>query len=322
MQCRTIPIAMICDKNFIMQTGVALTSMRENKNSSTIYDVYIIASGCCEEAGRRLAGIENESFRIHIIEEALNQYEEIKQLAHVSKACLHKFDICDLIPQYDKILYLDGDIIVREDLSELYDTELGDRYVAGVAHSLAIITNSPKLNGGVLLFNAKKIRDEHMRQCFIETRQSLGDRKSMDQETFHIVFGDKKVYLPPKFNVMVDKVDYEKKYYSLKDYNAYFGTEYRSRKEIIGSAVIVHFTGAVKPWSYKFAKCADEWYGYYLTAFGDSAEITRKGRLAFWKEEYRKQGIRGLYWLLKDYVLEVLGEHCGVFPDKTYGEWN
>ncbi len=33
------------------------------------------------------------------------------------------YDIYDLVPHYDKLLYLDGDIIVRDDLSCLYQIE-------------------------------------------------------------------------------------------------------------------------------------------------------------------------------------------------------
>ena len=58
----------------------------------------------------------------------------------------------------------------------------------------------------MLLFNAKKIREEKLQEVFVSTRLSLGERKSMDQETFHLVFGDKKVFLEPRYNVMIDKV--------------------------------------------------------------------------------------------------------------------
>ena len=55
---------------------------------------------------------------------SLDQYRDIKQLAHISIACLLKFDICELIPSYEKLLYLDGDIIAKDDLTELYETDL------------------------------------------------------------------------------------------------------------------------------------------------------------------------------------------------------
>ena len=315
-------IAMICDENFVMQTGVALTSLAANKNSNTVYDIYIVTVDCSTSSVQFLQGLEKDDLLIHIINASVEQYQNIKQLAHVPLACLYKFNLCDMIPQYDKLLYLDGDTIIREDLWELYSTDLQSNYVAGVAHSLGIVTGEIKINGGVLLFNAQKIREEGLKDVFVKTRQELGNRKSMDQETFHIVFGDKKVLLPPKYNVMMDKVDYEKKYYSMKEYNQFYGTKYCSRKEIVETSAIMHFTGEVKPWKYKFAKGFSEWYLYYGKILGKSQNLVLKGRISFLREQIKANGIICLYWIIKDKLLAVLGEYFGIFLDKSHGEWN
>lgn len=322
IQNRKIPIVMICDQNFVMQTCVALTSLWKNKMGSTVYDIFVMVQNCDENAKEQLQKMQKAKFSVHVIEKNVREYQNIKQLAHVSRASLYKFDICDTILNYDKVLYLDGDMIVRQDLSELYDTDLRDNYVAGVPHSMGIITGERKLNGGLLLFNADKIRKEGLRDVFIQTRLSLGDRKSMDQETFHIVFGEKKLYLEPKYNVMLDKVYYERKYYSLDAYNSFYHTAYKSRKEIIDAAAIIHFTGTIKPWNYKFAVCAKEWYGYYLETFGTKKTLVLKGRGEYFGEVLKKNGLRGLYWLLKDEALGKIGELFGVYPDLSHGEWN
>jgi len=318
---RIIPVVMICDKNFVMQTCVAMRSLYINKAEETAYDVYVMVQNCPQKEQKQLLGMAGQDFSVHVIEKEVEEYQEIKQLAHVSRASLYKFDICDTIPEYDKILYLDGDMIIRQDLWELYDSDLGDYYVAGVPHSLGIITGEKKLNGGMLLFNAVRIREEGLREVFIRTRLSLGDRKSMDQETFHIVFGDKKMFLSPRYNVMLDKVDYERKYYPVSAYNAFYDTCYQARKDIIKDAAIIHFTGAIKPWEYRFAKCAKEWGRYYSMTFPGN-EIKLKGYPAYFRQVLKKNGLRGIYWIMKDKCLELLGEYLGIFPDKSHGVWN
>jgi len=319
---KKIPIVMICDDNFVMQTSVALMSLYKNKLETTIYDIFIIMVEGNEEQKETIKKLHRNDFLINIIDADLERYVEIKQLAHVPLASCLKFEISDLIPQYDKLLYLDGDIIVRKDIVELYETDLGENYVAGIPHSLGIVSGEKKLNGGVLLFNAAKIRKEKMRKVFVETRQSLGDRKSMDQETFHIVFGNKKVFLEPKYNVMIDKVDYEKKYYTMKAYNDFFHSTYKSRKEIIDSAVIIHFTGSIKPWKYSFATCGAEWRRYYNLLFGDTVKLELKGKIEYYKEQIEQNGLKSIYWLMKDKLLGILGERFHLFPDKSYGQWN
>ncbi|MBD5393033.1 MAG: hypothetical protein HDR71_01940 [Lachnospiraceae bacterium] len=322
MQFKTIPIAMICDKNFIMQTCVALTSMYLNKDADTIYEIYVILVESEGKEADSIKELSSDNFNIHILMMSLEKYRNIKQIAHVPLASLVKFDICDLISEYSKILYLDGDIIVRQDLWQIYSTELEDNYVAGVPHSLGIVTSEHKLNGGVLLFNAEKIRNEKLRDVFVSTRQSMGDRKSMDQETFHVVFGEKKKYLCPKYNVMVDKINYEKKYYSLREYNNYFKTDYHTYKEIINSAVIMHFTGAAKPWKYKFGNGTKEWLRYYRMTFPDNNTLPRRGRAFFIAEQVKQNGIRSLYWMLKDQILAFIGANLEIYIDKSYGKWN
>lgn len=322
MEYNKVPIVMICDENFAMQTKVALTSLWLNKNQETIYDVYVIAVECGSTSVKTLEAMQQAGFSVSIIKATTEQFSHINQISHVSLACLYKFNICDLIPGYDKILYLDGDIIVRGDLSGLYATNLGKNYVAGVAHSLGIISGERKINGGVLLFNAAKIREENLKEAFIRTREQLGDRKSMDQETFHLVFGESKVFLPPKYNVMMDKIDYEKKYYSLKKYNHFYGTCYKTREEIFSSALIMHFTGSIKPWKYTFAKGFKEWYRYYQSAYGDAHRLNLKDRKDFLCQEIKTNGWRSLYWLLKDKGLAFMGEYFHLYLDKSYGTWN
>lgn len=319
---RKIPVVMICDKNFVMQTSVAIESLYRNKADATEYEIFILLVDQGKEIADSFKALERKDLSIELISVSLERYQNIKQIAHVPLASLLKFDICDLVLQHDKLLYLDGDIIVRQDLCALYDTELGDNYVAGIPHSLGIVTGEKKVNGGVLLFNAAKIRKEKLREVFVETRQSLGDRKSMDQETFHMVFGEKKVYLAPKYNVMIDKVDYEKKYYTMKQYNQFFGTSYKNRKALVDDAVIIHFTGSIKPWSYKFAACGKEWKKYYDLLSGNKAELNLKSKYVYYQEQIEKNGIKSLYWLLKDWALGVLGECFGIFPDRSHGQWN
>lgn len=319
---KKIPIVMICDQNFIMQTSVAIESLYRNKSAVTEYDVHILLVDRDEASEKALIKLSREGLSISIVGVDLARYQSIKQLAHVPLASCLKFDISDLIPQYDKLLYVDGDIIVRQNLAELYETELEDNYVAGIPHSLGIITGERKLNGGVLLFNAKRIREEKLRDVFIETRLAMGDRKSMDQETFHQVFGEKKVYLSPKYNVMIDKVDYEKKYYTMKAYNDFFDTDYKSRKEIVDSAAIIHFTGSIKPWKYSFAVCGKEWRQYYELLYGDLSVLKLKGRMQYYREQIAEKGIRSIYWILKDKTLGILGEVFHIFPDRSHGQWN
>ena len=101
-----IPIVMISDDNFVMQTCVAITSLYLNKKQCTTYEIIVVMADCSETSAEMFRKMERESLVITLVHASLAQYRDIKQLAHISIACLLKFDICELIPQYDKLLYL------------------------------------------------------------------------------------------------------------------------------------------------------------------------------------------------------------------------
>lgn len=263
-----IPIVMICDDNYVMQTSVAITSLMNNKNNETVYEVNVVMAACSSESEKILKSMERPDCKINIVRESLDKYSDIKQMAHVSAACLLKFDICEIFDKYDKILYLDGDIIVRKDLSDLYVTDLGDHYAAAVKEMYGMTEEGKKdagnINAGIMLFNASKMRADKMRDFLVDKRRSLGDRGSMDQQTYNMVFKGQFKYIPLKYNCVPGRLIGDVKLdYTMKALNDFYGTDYISPEAIIEDAVIIHFATGNKPWKYTFAPCAKEWYSYY-----------------------------------------------------------
>ena len=101
-----IAIVFICDANFVLPTCVAITSLLKNKSIENYYDIYIIMSEYTEHDGERLKSFNQyPNTMIHIIKGSLEKYKSVPQAAHVTISALLKFDICELIPEYDKLLY-------------------------------------------------------------------------------------------------------------------------------------------------------------------------------------------------------------------------
>lgn len=320
---RTIPIGMISDDNFIMPTSVAITSIILNKAEETHYEIYVLMAECSEESKRRINELNNlsEKCNVNIIEVSLDKYKDIKQLAHIPIACLLKFDICDIISDYDKLLYLDGDIIVRSDLWELYNTDLDGNYAAAVKEMYCVENDNGNINAGVMLFNAKKIREEGLRDKFLEIRKSLGDRGSMDQQTFNIMFKGRYYYVDIKYNCvpgrLTESLDTQ---YGIGIVNKIYHTNYESIKRIYDDAVIVHYATATKPWIYTFIPEAKEWYSYYLRSPFKKEPFKLMGRWEFRIKKYiniiQRDGIRGIASAL----CELKRRKCR--KDKNNGKFN
>ena len=296
---------MISDDNFVMQTCVAITSLYRNKGQDTLYDIFVIMADCTQESEEMLIQLNKKDCWINLVHASIEQYKDIKQLAHISTACLLKFDICELIPQYEKLLYLDGDIIVRKDLTELYETELYDNYAAAVKEVVYLRKDNNCINAGIMLFNAKKMRNDRMRDTLVKKRRSLGDRGSMDQQTFNLVLKGEIIFLSIKYNCVPGFFKGDNKMeYSMDELNRFYGTDYQKPEQLINDAIIIHFATGNKPWKYTFAPCAKEWYNYYrLSPYGDMP-FKRYSR---WGYRFHniitllsKDGVRGVYvYLIK-----------------------
>ena len=62
-----VPVVFITDDNFIMQTGVAITSLIRNKKATTRYEIYVIAAECDASRVERLREIDTTGCSLTII---------------------------------------------------------------------------------------------------------------------------------------------------------------------------------------------------------------------------------------------------------------
>ncbi len=303
MKDSMIPVVFISDDNFIMPTCVAITSLLVNKAPETEYDVYIIMAECSESSYEKINELKSFGSPINLVRASLDEYRDIKQLAHISIACLLKFDVSELVPNYDKLLYLDGDIIVRGDLSSLYNVELGNHYAAGVKEIANMDEETGNVNAGIMLFNAKRIRDEKLNLKMREVRRSLGDRGSMDQQTYNIVTGKDYLYQDIKYNCVPPKV-IELATGRIERLNEVYGSDYKGPQDVINKAVIIHYATGDKPWKYTFRPWAKEWYEYYKLSPYKNVPFKLRGIWGYrWDKlvnTVRKKGISGVFAILKE----------------------
>ncbi len=111
-------------------------------------------------------------------------------------------DRIDEIP--DRILYLDADVVCRQNLDDFYHQDMNGYDVAGVLdyYGRWFFRRSPfhmdYLNSGVLLMNMERIRKNHL---FQKCRNRCRTKKMFmpDQSSINKLTGDKKIW-PRKYN--------------------------------------------------------------------------------------------------------------------------
>ena len=148
----------------------------------------------------------------------------------------------EILTQYDKVLYLDVDIIVDGNISELWNTNIEEYVVAAVREEsveaneerLGIPKNQKYFNAGVLLMNLKKIREEKFFEKIMNyLKKNYETILYSDQDVLNAVFYNTWLELDEKWN-----------------YHNYFVIRRNSKIELINldTPRIIHYTGPIKPW--------------------------------------------------------------------------
>ena len=167
---RKIHIALAADSNYLVPITVVLQSIFDNNRGEniTIYLLYLEGT-LREEDLLFLANLTRQrqgTFTgLKIKQKQIDGFPETRH----GKATLLRLCLPNLLPDLDKILYLDGDIIVNGDLSPLFDLNISDYYVAAAKDSasvyninyqtsMGIASSHFYYNAGILLFNLAALR--------------------------------------------------------------------------------------------------------------------------------------------------------------------
>lgn len=268
---KPIQLALISDDNYVVPTSVALKSIIASKAPGRKLGVHIIASGLSEDSKRVFLSYANDEVEITLIERDPTVFKELHTFKEdavcvASISALFKFVLPQLLPDHDKVLYLDGDLIVKQDLGEIYDLELGENYAAVVPDSGQIYYKHTYVrrvkkyfNSGVMLLNLKEMRRKHLAETLVRTKKELTDSNLMDQNVFNVVFDGHVKYLPIKWNFMPVSLDRAKGKWKLSELNELFEVDYKSVRDLFDDAAIIHYSSKDKPWKAPDGALAYEW---------------------------------------------------------------
>jgi lipopolysaccharide biosynthesis glycosyltransferase len=258
-------VAFICDSDYVIPTAVAITSLICNKNQDTYYDIYIIAVGLSEREIEKFYEFKESNTDIHIIKASLEKFEGLWEKGYITAATYLKFDLPDLIPSHDKLLYLDSDVIIQKDLSDLFKIDIKDYYV-GAVKDVPLIDNNLNIknyfNAGVMFLNLKLMRESNASTALLNIGKSANKLTYQDQDCLNIIFDKKVKLLPIIYNFFYNYFLQDKKY-TLEYINECFGTYYSSLDNIKKDSFIIHLVGRYKPWIYFDSVFVHEWDEYF-----------------------------------------------------------
>lgn len=274
-----VSIAFICDDGYVLPTVTAIRSLVRHVKTQSAYDITVIGTDLSDENIRKLTYVNktNVAISVVVIEEDTKQFHTFGTTKYgVSNTALLKFILPGIFRDHDKLLYLDGDIAVMKDLTELFNTDIEGCY-AGVVLDMPQVLYERQIfgkkfgrnyfNSGVLLLNLKQMREDAMQEKLIEEKQS-SKSKLMDQDVFNELFKGKVKYLPISCNTLYVNLIRSKGKYRISDINETSNKNYNTLEDIRRDSQIIHYCSEDKPWKYYDTPMADYWlFIYFLTQY-------------------------------------------------------
>ena len=292
-----IEIVCCLDDRFVEFIGVMLDSLFLHNRNEKFRVHVIFSSKVSQKTKDRLSQLGEQSsaeFCFYELNYDLFKAFPTRKTDHISVSAYIRLFMSEVLPNdIEKVLYLDGDILVVNSVRELWDMELGDAMVAAVEERYPFDTESPErlgypksysyFNSGVLLVNLKKWKECNFAQSCLDFIKTHYDRIHLhDQDVLNALLYDKKKFISIRWNLM--------------DFFLYKRPEVQDCRvadweKALENPAIIHFTGRRKPWVH----CCDNPYRDLYIRFAKKRGWKVQGRISASHYFLRKH----LYRLIK-----------------------
>ena len=243
-----INIAFGATEDWLEHTFVTICSILSNAGDDE-FKFYIMSDISEEEFNKKLLTVYDklqnishaQTFHIEYLKMNNSDFEDVLHDMRVGISALYRLKLSSMTKE-DKIIYLDSDLVVLDNISQLWnynieDYLLGaveDKYSALMTYRANLSDDDIYYNSGVLLMNLKKFREQNLEQkIFDKLREENNDYS--DQDVLNDICKGQILSLPLKYNLML----------SADDENS-FPKRKEEYKTTLKSPFILHYS--IKPW--------------------------------------------------------------------------
>ncbi len=333
---RNIAVCMVSSEEYSIFISVTINSIIKNSNDYCNYDLIIFTTDMSQRNKSLLGSmVKNKpNFSVRFVD--INPYVEglkFHTWAHFTKFTYFRLLIPYVLEKYEKVIYLDSDVVVRADISELYETDVKDYLLAAARDTHVIGSSSPRcpyrvsyyteelgfedvtqyFQGGVVVYNINEMR-RAFPDCELLKIASESTFRWLDQDLLNSKCKGRVKFLPNYWNVMTfnNMQNVDENYLEGAIHQDYF-----SARDNPG---VIHYVGRSMPC---FSPYGDMfWYfweyardsPYYETLLSTMMDLkigNFEHRMAV--EEYNR--IRFVNWLLPEDTIrrKIASKLYGVF---------
>ena len=211
-----INIAFASDDNYAQHIAVVIASIMENTQDAICF--YIINDNISTEKIEKLKNTAlNLKAKIEFIDVPQEKFNDLYLSGHVSKAAYLRLALADILPnEINKIIYLDVDLLVYDDIKKLWDIDLQNLSLAAVPdfgimtskrlcrqkkQVLGLPVGKSYFNSGVLVINLKEWRKRNYTKQILEMIHN-NSFPHHDQDALNKLFMNKWKSLDLRWNII------------------------------------------------------------------------------------------------------------------------
>ena len=263
-----VAIALSANNFYVPYVATVIASILQNSSDKNNYDILLMHKDITSHEQTKLKSIikDNDNFSLRFIN--ISRFDEkFKSLflrGHFTIETWFRLLMPEIMPKYDKVLYLDSDLVVNADVAELYDTDIKgyllaachDADTAGLYNGfepkkknymdniLKIAKPYDYFQAGVILFNLAEFRKQLKTDEMLEFAASY-EWELLDQDVLNYLAQGKVKFVDMAWNVM-----YDWRFIRINEIISrapkYLQDEYMTAH---ANPKIIHYAGPDKPWN-------------------------------------------------------------------------
>ncbi len=245
-------VIMAFNTGFLLPALTTIYSLFAHNGNVRLHVLYVDLSDNAQTVIKRLEGVGDGNI-VEFIRVDGKLLDRIKvATGRWRQETFFRYYITEIMPELDRVLWLDADTLVRKSVAELYNIDFDQRSFAGVYDNSSRpqerLGLSFYVNAGILMINAEKLKKTGKMNEYWQLVASDDYKGELpDQDALNIVFKD-----------------------DIKEIGAIYNTFPLNTDEyadfLIENAVIIHFVSKYKPWNTEDVQYFDECFQKYRTA--------------------------------------------------------
>ena len=255
---KVVPIFITINNDFVPYAACAIASLTRHTNPKRRYRIIILHDGISFRNYYKLRNLVTRNCEIQfrrithsVYLRAIIRYCSTRTGSgdfFSSAVYYYRSFIARLFPQYNKAIYIDSDVILLDDIAELYDKDLKGNLVGALVdpkvemvpefreyvNKAVGVPYKEYVNSGVLLLDLKGLRKEHYLSRMVNMINKYdADLVAPDQDYLNVICRGKIMHLEPKWNMQP------------------------VRGDLPEDTKLIHFNLFKKPWNYDDVDCED-----------------------------------------------------------------